>query len=80
VTGVLIEANASVGSVNQGLEEISASINRQRDATQEIAHNIDAIAAMANRSNEVVRRTVEEVKAMEQLAENLSKTVGRFKV
>jgi hypothetical protein len=27
-----------------------------------------------------VRRTVEEVKAMEQLAENLSKTVGRFKV
>jgi methyl-accepting chemotaxis protein len=80
VTGVLIEANSSVGSVNQGLEEISASINRQRDATQDIAHNIDAIAAMANRSNEVVRRTVEEVKAMEQLAANLSKTVGRFKV
>ena len=80
VTGVLVEANASVGSVNKGLEEISASINQQRDSTQEIAQNIDAIAAMASRSNEVVRRTVEEVKAMEQLAENLSKTVGRFKV
>lgn len=80
VTGVLIEANASVGGVNRGLEEISESINQQRDASQEIARNVDSIAVMASRSNEVVKRTVNEVQAMEQLSANLSQTVGRFKV
>jgi methyl-accepting chemotaxis protein len=80
VTGVLVEANTSVDSVNRGLEEISVSINRQRDASQEIARNVDQIAIMASRSNDVVKRTVDAVKSMEQLSENLSKTVRRFKV
>ncbi len=80
VTGVLVEANTSVDSVNRGLEEISVSINRQRDASQEIARNVDQIAMMASRSNDVVKRTVEAVKSMEALSENLSKTVRRFKV
>ncbi|BBI98735.1 methyl-accepting chemotaxis protein [Ferrigenium kumadai] len=80
VTGVLVEANTSVDSVNRGLEEISVSINRQRDASQEIARNVDQIAMMASRSNDVVKRTVEAVKSMESLSENLSKTVRRFKV
>ncbi|MDZ4201748.1 MAG: methyl-accepting chemotaxis protein [Gallionella sp.] len=80
VTGVLIEANASVDNVNRGLEEISGSINRQRDASQDIARNVDQIAIMASRSNEVVKRAVMAVKSMEELAENLNKTVGRFRV
>lgn len=80
VTEVLMEANASVGGVNRGLEEIAGSINKQRDSTQEIAGNVERIATMAGQSNEVVKRTVEAVKTMESLSENLSKTVGRFKV
>ncbi|HXU93112.1 MAG TPA: methyl-accepting chemotaxis protein [Gallionella sp.] len=80
VTGVLVEANTSVDNVNRGLEEISVSINRQRDASQEIARNVDQIAMMASRSNDVVKRTVGAVKSMELLSENLSKTVRRFKV
>ncbi len=80
VTEVLVAANVTVGEVNRGLEEISESINQQRDASQEIAHNVDAIAVMASRSNEVVRRTVEEVQVMEQLSEKLRQTVGRFKI
>ncbi len=80
VTAVLVEANASVNSVNVGLESISGSINKQRDASQDITRNIDQIAVMASRSNEVVKRTVTAVKSMEELAENLNKTVGRFKV
>jgi methyl-accepting chemotaxis protein len=80
VTTVLIESNESVGGVNQGLEEISRSINTQRDATQEIARNVERIANMSQQSNAVVQRTVEAVQGMEKVSANLSTTVGRFKV
>ncbi|MBI5889503.1 MAG: methyl-accepting chemotaxis protein [Nitrosomonadales bacterium] len=80
VTAVLVEANASVDEVNRGLENISGSINKQLDASQDITRNVDHIAVMADQSNEVVKRTVTAVKSMEVLAEELNKTVGRFKV
>ena len=80
VTAILIQSNESVGGVNQGLEEISRSINTQRDATQEIARNIERIATMSAQSNAIVQRTVTAVQGMEQISANLSKTVGRFKV
>lgn len=80
VTAVLVQSNASVGGVNQGLEEILHSINTQRDATQEISRNIDRIAIMSEQSNAIVQRTVMAVKGMEQVSANLSTTVGKFKV
>ncbi len=80
VTAVLAEANSSVDGVNRGLENIASSINRQRDASQDITRNVDQIANMARDSNEVVKRTVNSVESMEELARNLNKTVGRFKV
>jgi len=80
VTAILVQSNESVGGVNQGLEEISRSINMQRDATQEIARNVERIAGMSQQSNAIVQRTVTAVKGMEQVSANLSSTVGRFKV
>jgi methyl-accepting chemotaxis protein len=80
VTNVLIESNVSVGGVNHGLEEISVSINKQRDATQAIARNVERIASMSGQSNVVVQRTVVAVKSMKQIAESLSSSVGKFKV
>lgn len=80
VTNVLLEANKSVDGVNDGLAEISASINKQRDATQDIALNVERIATMAGQSNVVVQRTVDAVKRMEKVSEGLSNTVHRFKV
>ncbi len=80
VTSVLSAANVSVDGVNRGLEEIVASINQQRDSSQEITRNVERIASMASRSNQVVKRTVEEVKQMELISENLGKTVSNFKV
>ena len=80
VTRILVESNQSVGGVNQGLEDISRSINSQRDAAQEIARNVENIAAMAEQSTTVVQRTVASVKSMEQVAESLKSTVGKFKV
>jgi methyl-accepting chemotaxis protein len=80
VTSVLNASNASVDGVNLGLEEIVGSINQQRDATQEIARNVELIASMASQSNQVVKSTVDEVKQLELISGNLSKTVGHFKV
>ena len=80
VSAVLTEANVSVEGVNRGLEEIAGSINTQRDASQQISGNVERIARMASQSNEVIVRTAEAVKSMEQLSEDLAKTVGRFKV
>lgn len=80
VSTVLVEANSSVNGVNRGLENISSSINRQRDASQDITRNVNQIAEMASNSNDVVKRTVIAVKSMEELSRNLNRTVGRFKV
>lgn len=80
VASVLNASNASVEGVRRGLEEIVASINQQRDASQEIARNVERIAGMANKSNQVVQLTVDEIRHMELISENLTKTVGRFKV
>jgi len=80
VASVLNASNASVEGVRRGLEEIVASINQQRDASQEIARNVERIASMANKSNQVVQLTVDEIRQMELISENLTKTVGRFKV
>ena len=77
---MLSAANASVDGVNRGLEEIVGSINQQRDASQEIARNVERIASMANKSNQVVQRTVDEIRQMEQISQELGKTIGRFKV
>ncbi len=80
VTGVLSASGDSVDGVNRGLEDIVGSINQQRDATQEIARNVERIAGMTNSSNQVVKRSVNEARDMALISENLSKTVGRFKV
>ncbi|MDD2720990.1 MAG: methyl-accepting chemotaxis protein [Gallionella sp.] len=80
VANVLSAANSSVDEVNRGLEEIVTSINQQRDASQEITRNVERIAGMANRSNQIVKLTVDEVRQMEEISANLGKTVGRFKV
>lgn len=80
VTGVLNASSDSVDGVNAGLEEIVGSINQQRDASEEIARNVERIAHMTNNSNQVIKRSVEETAKMELISENLSKTVGRFKV
>lgn len=80
VNEVLLEANALVSGVNRGLEEITVSINMQRDASQKIASNVEHIAVMSNQSREMIKRTEEAVRSLDTLSQNLSKAVGKFKV
>ncbi len=80
VTTVLAQANESVNGVNAGVDNITASVNGQKQASQEIARNVENIASMAGDNNAAVQRTVQAVQDMERLAAALKNSVGRFKV
>lgn len=80
VASALTQSAESVGKVNQGVSGITVSINGQKQASQEIARNMENIAAMAESNNVSVMRTVQAVKDMEQLAGNLEKSVKHFKL
>jgi len=80
VASVLAQSNESVENVNRGVDGITASVNEQKLASQEIAHNVENIAAMAESNNASIMRTVQAAKDMEQLADNLKQSVGHFKL
>lgn len=80
VASVLVQANESVNGVNAGVDNITTSVNEQKQASHEIARNVENIASMAEGNNAAVQRTVEAVQDMERLAEALKSSVGRFKV
>ena len=80
VATVLAQANESVNGVNAGVDNTTASVNEQKEASQEIARNVEKIAGMAEDNNAAVHRTVESVQEMERLAAALKSSVGRFKV
>ncbi|MBI1175072.1 MAG: HAMP domain-containing protein [Sideroxydans sp.] len=80
VASVLAQASESVSSVDQGVDEITTSVNEQKQASQDIARNVERMATMAEANNTVIADTVNAVKDMEKLAVNLRDAVGRFKV
>ncbi|MFA6015245.1 MAG: methyl-accepting chemotaxis protein [Gallionellaceae bacterium] len=80
VTNVLAQSNESVNGVNAGVDNITASVNEQKQTSQEIARNIENIATMAEGNNAAAQRTVQAVQDVELLAEKLKSSVGRFKV
>ena len=80
VASVLMQSAESVGKVNEGVSGITVSVNEQKLASQEIARNVENIAAMAESNNATIMRTVQAINDMEQLAENLEKSVKHFKL
>ena len=80
VASVLAQSNESVEGVHRGVDGITASVHEQELSSQEIAQNIDNIAEMAESNNASIMRTVQAAKDMEQLADNLKRSVGHFKL
>jgi methyl-accepting chemotaxis protein len=80
VASVLAQANESVEGVNRGVDGITASVHEQKRTSQEIARNVESIAAMAENNNTSIMRTVQAAKDMEQLADDLKRSVGHFKL
>jgi methyl-accepting chemotaxis protein len=55
----LAQANESVTGVNAGVDNITASVNAQKQSSQEITRNVENIANMAEGNNAAVKRTVQ---------------------
>jgi methyl-accepting chemotaxis protein len=80
VASVLEHSNQAVTSVNAGVNDITASANEQKRASQEISQNVENIAHMAEANYTSVQGAVHAVSMMEYVAEELKKSVGHFKV
>jgi methyl-accepting chemotaxis protein len=80
VAAVLVQANEAVTSVNAGVDDITASVNEQMRASQDISRNVENIATMAEANHTNVQGAVQAVSMMEYVAEELKKSVAHFKV
>ncbi|GGY07748.1 methyl-accepting chemotaxis protein [Paludibacterium paludis] len=80
VAEVLDAANESVSDVRQGLDQIVRVTEQQRQVSNTVTENIDAIAAMARENDEAIQGTVVSVGELERLSARLSELVSRFKV
>lgn len=80
VAVVLEQANQAVTSVNAGVNDITVSANEQKRASHEISQNVENIAQMAEANHTSVQGAVQAVSLMENVADELKKSVGRFKV
>ena len=80
VASVLEHSNQAVTSVNIGVSDITALANEQKNASQEISHNVENIASMAEANYTSVQGAVQTVSMMEHVAEELKRSVEHFKV
>ncbi len=79
VAAAIAESNQSVEQVGSGLDTIAGATEEQRRVSAEAFTNIEAIAAMAHRNSEAVELTAESAQRLEDLAQQLQGTVGRFR-
>ncbi|MEW6164609.1 MAG: methyl-accepting chemotaxis protein [Pseudomonadota bacterium] len=79
VANAIAESNHSVEEVGNGLDSIAGATEEQRRVSTEAFTNIEAIAAMAHDNNEAVEVTAEAAQRLEDLAQQLQGTVGRFR-
>ena len=80
VADVLSQSTDAVNRVSQGVDEISASVNQQKEASRDIARNLEQMAAMAEANNSTIKDTVQAVKEMEGLTASLRDAGDQFKV
>ncbi len=80
VADVLTESTETVNNVSKGVDDISASVNQQKIASQDISRDLEQMASMAEANTATIKSTVQAVKEMEILAANLSEAGSQFKV
>ncbi len=80
-------AGATIDTIDQRTQrvvstvsEISAAIDEQRVATDDIARHVERIAHMAESNSEVTRRTGDTARQLSGLSSDLQASVARFKV
>jgi methyl-accepting chemotaxis protein len=80
VAEILQSTSDAVRVVSDGLSSITKATDQQRLASNEVASNIETIAAMSRENSNAIHLTVSTIKDLENLANSLQQTVGRFKV
>jgi methyl-accepting chemotaxis protein len=79
VATAINEANQSVEQVGGGLDAIASATEEQRRVSTDAFTNIEAIAAMAHDNSDAVEQTAMSAQRLEELANELQNTVGRFR-
>ncbi len=79
VSSAISESNQSVEQVGVGLDAIAGATEEQRRVSSEVFTNIEAIAAMAHENSDAVEQTADSAQRLEDMANQLQSTVGRFR-
>jgi methyl-accepting chemotaxis protein len=79
VANAISGSNESVEQVGNGLDSIAGATEEQRRVSTEAFTNIEAIAAMAHHNSDAVEQTANSAQRLEDLANQLQSTVGRFR-
>jgi len=80
VAEALRSEDGAVREVGRGLDEISLATGEQKRVSEGAVREIEAIAGMARRNNDEVGQTSRAAEALDELAQSLQSTVGRFRV
>ncbi len=76
----IVEINEGATKVEQGVGEIVNSIHEQSQASRLIAANLEKVAQMSENNSHSVHEVGETVRKMEQLSDDLEKSVRHFKL
>lgn len=74
----IVEIESEAQQVVLVVNNITSSLNEQSAASNEIARNIESIAAMVEENNAAAARAAEAARQLEQLADGLTQTIGVF--
>ncbi|WP_301102265.1 methyl-accepting chemotaxis protein [Propionivibrio sp.] len=86
-TALAIQAGESIKEIQLGAEnvvgvvsDISSALQEQSKVSAEIAHNIENIAQMVEENNSSSEQSASAARQLQQLAQELSSSVGSFRV
>jgi methyl-accepting chemotaxis protein len=76
----LSEANAAVAHSDQGVDNITSSVQEQKIASSDIAKHVEKISQMTEENRLGMDETAAEARHLENLAASLQTMMGRFSV
>ena len=79
VSSIVEQAHSAVLGARQGVDEITASVKEQSQASGSIAENLNRVADFAVRTESAIEQSDRTVQELRNLADSLYNTVSRFK-
>ena len=79
VSSIVEQAHSAVLGARQGVDEITASVKEQSQASSSIAENLNRVADFAVRTENAIEQSDHTVQELRNLADSLYSTVSRFK-